>query len=70
MPPVYLTGKDSVLYFDYTSSLDLSAPVSGPLAGILFFEDRNAPPGRLHQIGSRIAPQCWARSISLVADWS
>lgn len=54
---VYLTGKDSVLYFDYTSSLDLSAPVSGPLAGILFFEDRNAPTGRLHQIGSRIAPQ-------------
>lgn len=54
---VYLTGKDSVLYFDYTTSLDLSAPVAGPMAGILFFEDRNAPLGRLHQIGSRIAPQ-------------
>lgn len=54
---VYLTGKDAVLYFDYTTSLDLSAPVSGPLAGILFFEDRNAPVGRSHQIGSRIAPQ-------------
>lgn len=54
---VYLTGTDSVLYFDYTSSLDLSAPVAGPMAGILFFEDRDAPLGRLHQIGSRIAPQ-------------
>lgn len=54
---VYLTGKDSILYFDYTTSLDLSAPVSGPLAGILFFEDRNAPVGQVHQIGSRIAPQ-------------
>ncbi|MCD2174341.1 TadE/TadG family type IV pilus assembly protein [Rhizobium sp. C4] len=54
---VYLTGKDAVLYFDYTTTLDLSAPVSGPMAGILFFEDRGAPTGRLHQIGSRIAPQ-------------
>jgi Flp pilus assembly protein TadG len=54
---VYLTGKNAVIYTDYTTSLDLSAPVSGPLAGILFFEDRNAPTGRLHQIGSRIAPQ-------------
>ncbi len=54
---VYLTGKDAVLYTDFTTSLDLSAPVSGPLAGILFFEDRNAPPGRIHQIGSRLAPR-------------
>lgn len=54
---VYLTGNNAVIYTDYTTSLDLSAPVAGPLAGILFFEDRNAPADRLHQIGSRIAPQ-------------
>jgi hypothetical protein len=54
---VYLTGKNSVIYADYSTSLDLSAPVAGPLAGILFFEDRNAPIDRLHQIGSRIAPR-------------
>lgn len=54
---VYLSGKDAILYFDYTTSLDLSAPVAGPMAGILFFEDRNSPVGQIHQIGSRIAPQ-------------
>lgn len=54
---VYLTGRDAFLYFDYNSSIDLRAPVSGPMAGILFFEDRNSPTGRVHQIGSHVAPQ-------------
>lgn len=52
---VYLTGHNAELDFSPTTTLDLSAPVNGPLAGILFFEDRNADIGRTHQIASRAA---------------
>jgi hypothetical protein len=54
---VYLTGARSVINFDFQSTIDLKAPLSGPLAGILFFEDRSAPIGRSHLMQSRSASQ-------------
>lgn len=48
----YLTGEDATFMFTPKTTIDLSAPVSGPLAGLLFFEDRNAPSGRVHTIRS------------------
>lgn len=36
----YLTGSKSVLSFQDGTSLSLSAPAGGALAGILFFQDR------------------------------
>ena len=38
----YLTGIGSSLTFDADSTVDLSAPKNGPLAGILIFDDRSA----------------------------
>ncbi|MGH6631128.1 MAG: hypothetical protein ACREB3_15485 [Burkholderiales bacterium] len=51
----YLSGLATVMYFDSGSTIDLTAPKNGPLAGILFFEDRKAPPLRVHRIGSNNA---------------
>lgn len=52
---IYLTGLISLLQFDSDTTIELSAPVDGPLAGILLFEDRTAPPLRVHRIGSNNA---------------
>ena len=46
----YLSGADSVFTFGPDSKIELSAPKSGLLAGILVFEDRNAPLNRTHSI--------------------
>lgn len=46
----YLTGADSTFFFGPEAVLSLTAPKVGPLAGILFFEDRSAPEGRIHRI--------------------
>jgi Flp pilus assembly protein TadG len=51
----YLSGLATLMYFDSNSSIDITAPKDGPLAGILFFEDRKAPPLRVHRIGSNNA---------------
>lgn len=51
----YLSGLASLMYFDSGSTIDLTAPKGGPLAGILFFEDRKAVPLRVHRIGSNNA---------------
>lgn len=48
----YLHGDDATLDFDARTIVDLTAPTDGPLAGILFFEDRSAPIGRKHSIRS------------------
>lgn len=48
----YLTGSDAQVRFSIGSSISLTAPDDGPLAGLLFYEDRGAPTGRLHRIGS------------------
>ena len=49
----YLDGDDATLDFDARTIVDLTAPVDGPLAGILFFEDRDAPADRIHSIRSQ-----------------
>ena len=51
----YLTGDNAVYNFGSQSDIDFSAPSDGQLAGILFFEDRNAPEGRRHVISSKRA---------------
>lgn len=48
----YLTGTDASLMFAVGSSISLTAPKDGALAGLLFYEDRNAPVGQTHRIGS------------------
>ncbi|MEM7634015.1 MAG: pilus assembly protein TadG-related protein [Pseudomonadota bacterium] len=48
----YLTGTDATLQFSLGSSVSLTAPRDGLLAGLLFYEDRNSPVGRTHRIGS------------------
>lgn len=53
----YLAGDQSTFTFDKNAKIDLTAPRSGPLAGVLFFEDRNAPLGRTHAIYSDDARQ-------------
>jgi Flp pilus assembly protein TadG len=47
---IYLTGANAVFKFATASSISLTAPTSGPLAGILFFEDRAAPLLQIHEI--------------------
>lgn len=51
----YLTGTLTLMAIDNGTTIDLTAPKDGPLAGILFFEDRDALPLRIHHIGSNNA---------------
>lgn len=51
----YLTGDNAVFDFGSFSDVDFTAPRDGPMAGILFFEDRDAPLNRRHEIRSRRA---------------
>ena len=37
----FLTGEDALIRFQEMSTLTLRAPTSGPMQGILFFQDRN-----------------------------
>lgn len=48
----FLTGTNATLRFEGHTSIDLIAPKDGPLAGLLFFEDRNAKAGNVHIINS------------------
>lgn len=40
----FLTGKDALINFEKDTVIELSAPRTGPLAGLLFYEDRSTPP--------------------------
>jgi hypothetical protein len=51
----YLSGNATMFMFDSGTTADLAAPVGGPLAGLLFFEDRKTLPLRVHRIGSNNA---------------
>jgi hypothetical protein len=51
----YLVGDLTSFSFSKNVAIDISAPRDGPMAGILFFEDRNAPPLRSHAIKSDFA---------------
>lgn len=51
----YVTGQTAKIFFENSTSISLTAPKEGPLAGILFFEDRNSPYGREFEISSKDA---------------
>jgi len=51
----YLTGAGAVFDIAPSTTINLTAPIVGPLAGMLFFEDRANPEGT-HRIESRDAP--------------
>ncbi len=51
----YLTGDQAVFLFAGGSTVELTAPTDGPLAGLLFFEDRSNAAGRYHEIVSENA---------------
>lgn len=48
----YFTGNNSFLRFRKNSIIELSAPVSGTMAGILMMEDKNNPVGKAFKISS------------------
>ena len=48
----YLTGNASPIEFGDKTHISLAAPKSGPLAGLLIFEDRNLPVNLKHEITS------------------
>jgi Flp pilus assembly protein TadG len=48
----YLTGSLSLIAFSKNTLVELTGPKDGPMAGLLFFEDRNAPWYRMHWINS------------------
>lgn len=45
---IFLTGSGAVAATGGNGTIDLSAPTTGDLAGILFFEDRDHPPLQSH----------------------
>ena len=48
----YLTGKGATFRFDRDSHISLTAPKDGPMAGLLFFEDRAAKQKQKYEIFS------------------
>lgn len=48
----FLVGDNAILDFQGNATIDLSGQEEGPMAGLLFFEDRNASTGRTHLINA------------------
>jgi Flp pilus assembly protein TadG len=46
----YLSGSGAVLNLDTASTVTLTAPATGSMAGLLIYEDRNSPQGQTHNI--------------------
>ena len=53
----YLTGAEATVDFDSNTQVNLAAPTSGLMEGIIFFEDRESPLGRIHQFDSNTNQQ-------------
>lgn len=51
----FLTGALSTIMFDYDSHIDLTAPLTGDMAGLMFFEDRKTIFSTYHTIRSNDA---------------
>ena len=51
----FLTGKSSTVLFEQESEISLTAPRTGDMAGLLFFEDRDTEFETYHRIKSRNA---------------
>ena len=47
---LFLSGKGARLDFQAASTISLTAPKSGEMAGMLVFEDRDSPLGQVHDI--------------------
>ena len=47
---LFFTGTNALVSIARVSSIDLGAPTSGPMAGLLMFEARNQPGTGIHQI--------------------
>lgn len=54
---LFLRSQQATLQFAQNSTINLTAPTSGDMAGLLVFEDRTAPIGRQHKITSDNARQ-------------
>jgi Flp pilus assembly protein TadG len=52
---IYMTGNGSVVEFGPDTTISLTAPRDGGMAGMLLFEDRAAAPGQKHEIKSNNA---------------
>lgn len=52
---LFLTGAGAVINFDGPSTISLTAPEAGAMAGMLMFEDRASPTSNTHQILSNNA---------------
>jgi hypothetical protein len=50
----FLTGNGAILDFAGTATINLSGAETGPMAGLLFFADRNQPDGTGHKISSTL----------------
>jgi Putative Flp pilus-assembly TadE/G-like len=48
----YLEGEATVLKFGGSSTISFTGETAGPLAGLLFFEDRSVSQGRQHELQS------------------
>jgi hypothetical protein len=68
----YFTGNGARLNLDSKTTVDLTAPKDGPLAGILFFEDRDIPAPVMHKISSdnarRLLGTIYAPVSNLLVD--
>ena len=53
---LYLTGSGATIEVKADSTISLTAPSTGTYAGVLMFEDRNAPLHQTHKFESRNAP--------------
>jgi len=53
---LYFEGQNARLDFDNNSSVSLTAPVSGDMAGLLMFESRSQPEGNTFDLLSNHAP--------------
>ncbi|MEL7481885.1 MAG: TadE/TadG family type IV pilus assembly protein [Pseudomonadota bacterium] len=52
---LFLTGAGATFQVASSSEIRLSAPVTGEMAGLLLFEDRNNPAGAIHEMSSNKA---------------
>lgn len=52
----YFIGKDATLQIADNTLVSLTAPIAGPLAGLLFFESRSQPASAVHTLLSNNAP--------------
>lgn len=51
----YFQDNNAQFHFGPNTTIDIAAPVNGPMAGVLMYEDRSAPVGSRHTIQSNNA---------------